>query len=175
MFSEGIRNCYFYFPCLIHSHAYNINYQVWRQLLHDGNIKARPGIISLIDDCEAHDIKVAVVSNSNHRMVETVVRSVFGDDRLKKIAIFSSDIDVPKKPSPDLYLHAARTLGSKTENCFVIEDSEMGLKASLSAQMKTLITRSTFTKSENFEGAVLVVDNLDNIQLSVEYIERTFF
>jgi HAD superfamily hydrolase (TIGR01509 family) len=146
--------------------------------MSDGSISARPGIVSLIDECFASGIVVAVVSNSNKAMVETVVRSVLGESRFKKIPIFSSDIDVPIKPFPDLYNFAAQSIGVENRRCFVVEDSEMGLKAALAANMKTIITVSTFTRNENFEGSKLVVDNLEMLptcgECSLDYIDSLY-
>jgi beta-phosphoglucomutase-like phosphatase (HAD superfamily) len=42
----------------------------------------------------------------------------------------------------------------------VIEDSRNGLLASLGAGMPTLITTSTYTRDEDFEGAAKVVPEL---------------
>jgi HAD superfamily hydrolase (TIGR01509 family) len=39
------------------------------------------------------------------------------------------------KPAPDLFLHAANTLGAEPKNCLVIEDSEAGLLAGENAGM----------------------------------------
>ena len=39
------------------------------------------------------------------------------------------------KPAPDLFLHAAERIGSKPEDCLVIEDSEMGVRAAQAARM----------------------------------------
>jgi HAD superfamily hydrolase (TIGR01509 family) len=59
----------------------------------------------------------------------TKLRHHFGD------ALFSSyDID-RFKPEPDLFLHAAATLGVPRERCLVIEDSAVGLEAARRARM----------------------------------------
>jgi len=39
------------------------------------------------------------------------------------------------KPAPDLCLHAAAKMGAAPENCLVIEDSEMGIRAARAAGM----------------------------------------
>jgi beta-phosphoglucomutase-like phosphatase (HAD superfamily) len=42
------------------------------------------------------------------------------------------------KPAPDLFLHAARTLGEKPESCVVVEDSPYGVKAAVAAGMAVI-------------------------------------
>lgn len=39
------------------------------------------------------------------------------------------------KPAPDLFLHAARKMGTEPKNCLVIEDSQAGIQAAQAANM----------------------------------------
>lgn len=49
--------------------------------------------------------------------------------------IFSSSMVVNGKPAPDLFLHAARTMGYAPRNCIVVEDSPAGIRAAKAAGM----------------------------------------
>jgi HAD superfamily hydrolase (TIGR01509 family) len=49
--------------------------------------------------------------------------------------IFSSSMVANGKPAPDLFLHAARTMGYSPRNCIVIEDSPAGIRAAKAAGM----------------------------------------
>lgn len=49
--------------------------------------------------------------------------------------IFSARQVERGKPYPDLFLHAAATLGARPENCAVVEDSGPGIRAGLAAGM----------------------------------------
>lgn len=49
--------------------------------------------------------------------------------------IFSSSMVARGKPAPDLFLHAASSMGAEPARCLVIEDSEVGLEAGESAGM----------------------------------------
>lgn len=42
------------------------------------------------------------------------------------------------KPEPDLFLHAAKTMGYEPANCIVVEDSPLGVQAGIAAGMKVL-------------------------------------
>jgi HAD superfamily hydrolase (TIGR01509 family) len=47
-----------------------------------------------------------------------------------------SVVDVPRaKPHPDVYLHAARTLGAAPARCAVVEDTPVGVTAAVAAGM----------------------------------------
>ena len=52
--------------------------------------------------------------------------------------VFSST-QVPRgKPAPDLFLHAAKSMNARPEECLVIEDSTAGVQAALAAGMRVI-------------------------------------
>ncbi|WOF74735.1 HAD family phosphatase [Parvibaculaceae bacterium PLY_AMNH_Bact1] len=52
--------------------------------------------------------------------------------------LFSADMVKRGKPAPDLFLHAANTMGHAPETCVVIEDSRPGVEAGIAAGMRVL-------------------------------------
>ena len=51
---------------------------------------------------------------------------------------------VPRaKPHPDVFLHAAATIGYPPSECVVIEDSSPGIQAALAAGMRVLAYAAT--------------------------------
>jgi HAD superfamily hydrolase (TIGR01509 family) len=52
--------------------------------------------------------------------------------------LFSAEDVTRPKPAPDLFLHAARTMGAEPADCIVIEDSPTGVKAARAAGMRVL-------------------------------------
>ena len=65
-----------------------------------------------------------------------------------------------KKPAPDIYDYVLHKLGLPAHSCVAIEDSAIGLKSSLAANLCTVITANGYTRDENFDGAALVVDGM---------------
>jgi beta-phosphoglucomutase-like phosphatase (HAD superfamily) len=57
----------------------------------------------------------------------------FFEDRM----FSAQDVKSPK-PAPDLFLHAAATLGASAADCLVVEDSVSGVLAARSAGMRVL-------------------------------------
>jgi beta-phosphoglucomutase-like phosphatase (HAD superfamily) len=49
--------------------------------------------------------------------------------------IFCASMVAHGKPAPDLFLHAARTIGAEPAQCLVIEDSDVGVLAATNAGM----------------------------------------
>jgi len=63
---------------------------------------------------------------------------------------------------------ASEQMGVAPENCVVIEDSLVGLRAAKGAGMKCIITYTASTKDEDFyaEGADAVIEDLSNVSLA---------
>ena len=135
---------------------------MFKGLVESGAVPLRPGVQRLIDDAFANDIKVAVCSTSNVDAVTTIVRTLLGEERLSKIPIFAGDMVSKKKPAPDVYILAAKELNVDPARCWVIEDSEIGLKAGKSAGMKVCVTKSIYTKHENFANNDICINDLDD-------------
>jgi phosphoglycolate phosphatase-like HAD superfamily hydrolase len=117
-------------------------------------------VMRLIDDAFKNDIPVAVCSTSNQAAVTTIVKKLLGD-RIDKIQIFAGDVVANKKPNPDVYLLAASTLKVEPSRCWVIEDSNIGLRAAKSAGMRCLVTKSIYTADEDFSTADVCINDLD--------------
>ena len=51
-------------------------------------------------------------------------------------------------------------LGLKPEECLAFEDSENGIRASLGANLRTVITINDYTRDHDFNGALAVLSDL---------------
>jgi HAD superfamily hydrolase (TIGR01509 family) len=60
------------------------------------------------------------------------------------------------KPHPDLFLHAARRLGSLPETCLVIEDAPHGVKAARQAGMRCVALTTTYDPEKLGEADAIV-------------------
>jgi len=130
-------------------------------IVESGRLRERSGVRRIVDEAFASGIRVAICSTSDERSVRAVTRSVLGADRAGRLAgIFAGEVVSRKKPWPDIYQHAARELGLAPEDCLVIEDSGIGLRAALAAGMPCVITTSAYTMDDDFTGASLVLPEL---------------
>lgn len=50
------------------------------------------------------------------------------------------------KPSPDIFLEAARRLGVPAERCYAFEDADLGLQAARAAGMKAVDIRPAYRR-----------------------------
>lgn len=125
-----------------------------------GVMPARPGIRRLTEEAAAAGWTLAVASTSAEASVRAVLTHAVGPELAATFHVFAGDIVPAKKPAPDIYLHALRELGAEPSETLVIEDSANGLQAALAAGLPTLVTVSSYTANEDFDGAALVVSSL---------------
>jgi HAD superfamily hydrolase (TIGR01509 family) len=134
--------------------------EIYTRLVADGLMPARPGIARIVAEAHAAGWTLAVASTSAEASVRAVLEHAVGADRAASFHIFAGDAVKNKKPAPDIYLLALSSLGINADEVIVVEDSENGMRAAHSAGLRTIVTMSTLTHTENFEGASLVVDCL---------------
>jgi HAD superfamily hydrolase (TIGR01509 family) len=135
---------------------------IFMDLISTSKLPLRPGIQRIVDEAIAADVTLAVCSTSNERAVQAVVDVMLGEVRSARIKVFAGDVVAAKKPAPDIYNLAAKTLNLLPENCMVIEDSNNGLRAAKAAGMRCIVTKSTYTIEEDFSIADKVVNTLDD-------------
>lgn len=133
---------------------------VYTNLVDAGVMPGRPGIARIVAEAAAAGWTLVVCSTSAERSVRAVLDHAVGDDLSSLFTVYAGDVVPAKKPAPDIYLLAIRELGLDPADVLVVEDSENGMRASIAAGLRTLVTVSTFTTEENFAPAALVVSSL---------------
>ena len=127
-----------------------------------GNIKPFPGVIKLLDTIMKGNFKLALVSSAPKENID-LISSELDIGRYFDCIVFGREV-AESKPSPQLYLLAAEKLGAEPQNCIVIEDSPLGVKAAKAAGMRCLAVSNTRPKQE-LQEADKIVDSLEEVDL----------
>ncbi|GAA3540180.1 HAD family hydrolase [Nonomuraea rosea] len=92
-----------------------------------------------------------VASNGRHT---TIRRSLELTGLAGRFAgrVFSAEDVAQGKPAPDLFLHAAATMGAEPARCVVVEDSPFGVMAAMSAGMRCLAFAGGLTPPSRLAG-----------------------
>jgi len=123
-------------------------------------LPVRPGVLRLIDEAMAAGVRLGVCTTSNAKFIDAVL-DLFGPERKAAFEfVHAGDVVSKKKPDPEIYELATKSLGLAPTDCVVIEDSRNGLLAATGAGYPTLITTSTYTVEEDFSEAAKVVPEL---------------
>jgi HAD superfamily hydrolase (TIGR01509 family) len=107
----------------------------WDSAFYDAmrrELKPVPGAPEVLRDLK---VPFCVASNGEPAHME-VSLTVTGLMPLVKGRIFSAAEVARPKPAPDLFLHAARTMGVAPADCAVVEDTPTGVRAGIDAGMR---------------------------------------
>ncbi|MGW4689465.1 HAD family hydrolase [Streptomyces sp. NPDC004244] len=94
-----------------------------------------PGVVDVLRALAAQSAPYCLASSGSHARIRVGHRAAgltrwFGEE-----VIFSAQDVGRGKPAPDLFLHAARTMGVDPARCAVVEDSPLGVRAAVAAGM----------------------------------------
>src|SRR5664279_3372776 len=122
-------------------------------------IALRPGVLRLVREATEAGIQVVIATTAARQGVDAVIAQ---EPTLPAMVtlIAAGDVVERKKPAPDIYLWALQRLGLSSGECVALEDSEVGLRAALSAGLTTVVTVSDYTALEDFTGARTVLTGL---------------
>lgn len=133
----------------------------YTEMLAQGQIPLRMGVQRLLEEALSADMDMAVVTTTTEANVTALLTHTLGASSLSWFKLIAAGDIVPKKkPASDIYDYTLEKLGVSAAQCLAFEDSENGIKSSLGADIKTLITINDYTKDHDFTGAALVVDCL---------------
>ncbi len=126
-------------------------YQAWYDDAFAAELRAVAGVSDVLSDLEGLEVPYCVASNGSHAKVATNLRRVGLADAFDGRRFSAHDV-ARGKPAPDLFLHAAGSLGVPPERCVVVEDSPTGLAAARAAGMRSLAYASGLIPAERLAG-----------------------
>lgn len=131
------------------------------RLLGEGRVPLRPGVERLLNEARAADIRLAIATTTTFANVEALLTHTLGAESMQWFEVIGAGDVVPhKKPAPDIYDYVMQEMGLSAEQCLAFEDSANGIRSSLAANLKTIITYNGYTEQHDFSEAVLVLDQL---------------
>ncbi len=95
------------------------------------------GVEQALQLLKKHNYKIGLASSSPKHMIDALVNHFGLTDYFD--CITSADVVELGKPHPAVFLHCASTLGSKPNECLVLEDSVNGMIAGKAARMKVIV------------------------------------
>ncbi|WP_445154985.1 HAD family hydrolase [Arthrobacter sp. Hor0625] len=124
------------------------DYQRWYDEAFERDLTAVDGVEDALDRIL---LPHCVASSGSHAKMQ---RTLGRTGLLQRFAgrIFSATEVARGKPAPDLFLHAAGTLGTAPEACAVVEDSAYGVQAARAAGMHVFAYAGGVTPAERLAG-----------------------
>lgn len=111
------------------------------------------GVVAALDEIAT---PTCVASSSSHERLRHTLGLTGLLERFDG-RIFSAEDVRNGKPAPDLFLHAAATLGADPARCAVIEDSRYGVEAARAAGMRAFGYAGGLTPADRLAGPATTV------------------
>ena len=133
------------------------------EILGKEGIKPNEGLLQLLEKLKSSGYSLAIASGQYRKVIDAVLTKL-------KIAsyfsvIVSGEETAKGKPSPELFLTAAKRLNMNPEECAVIEDSESGVLAAKAAGMLCVALKMPSTASHDITAADKIVSSLSEITM----------
>lgn len=128
---------------------YDLHIELFERAAEHG-LRAKPGAREACEALRAAGIKLAVASSSARDTVENRLGRV---GLLDMFSILTCGDEVAgSKPKPDIFLEAARRVGSEPAACAAIEDSFNGVRAGHAAGMRTFMVPDLLDPTPEIEA-----------------------
>ena len=134
--------------------------EIYKEMVREGKLPGRPGVRRIVQEANEAGWKLGVASTSAVESVESVLHFALGDELAVLFTVCAGDMVPRKKPAPDIYLLALEKMGLSAEEALVVEDSRNGLLAATTANLRCVVTLSSYTWNEDMTEATLVVSDL---------------
>jgi HAD superfamily hydrolase (TIGR01509 family) len=141
-----------------------INAEVVRRMLerYRTALPLVDGAVAVVRELSA-SLPLAVASSSNRPLIDAVLEAA-GIAACFSATVSSEEV-ARGKPSPDVYLEAARRLGVDAAACVAVEDSANGIRSAAAAGMKVVAypKRVSAPEADALALAEAVIDSLTEL------------
>jgi beta-phosphoglucomutase family hydrolase len=142
---------------------------MYRDIMREEGLTSLPGVTSLLGELAQREVPCAIGSSAPRENI-TVGLDILGFGKYFAVIVSGEDVKLGK-PSPQIFLEAARRIVAPPEQCIVFEDAKVGVVAGKAAGMKVVAVTNTYTAAD-LAAADLVVDSLE--QVSFSKLEKIF-
>ena len=131
--------------------------EIFAELLRT-RLEPMPGLVELLAWLEPSGLPKAICTSSRKAFVDRVLSSYDFAQRFEFI-LTSEDV-THGKPDPEIYLTAAHRFGVEPDRMLVLEDSQNGCRAAVSAGAVVVAVPGDHSRQHDFAGAALVAEGL---------------
>jgi beta-phosphoglucomutase len=117
-------------------------YEIYLELV-PGQLEAFPGARELVLECRRGGLRTAVASSADAVKIEANLRKIGLPVDSWDAIVTGEDVE-RRKPEPDIFLAASRSLRLAPHYCTVVEDAINGVQAAKAAGMRCVAVAQTF-------------------------------
>ena len=140
---------------------HKIKTTIYTQMLAEGELQMRCGVARLLREAHAQGVKLAIATTTTYANVEALINNTLEPNGIEWFDVVGAgDIVAHKKPASDIYDLVLDNLRLPAAQCIAFEDSANGVVSAMGANLKTIVTLNHYTKDHDFNGAVIVLDQM---------------
>lgn len=137
------------------------------ELVEAGGVPLRPGVARLILEARAAGLRLAIATTTTRENVFALLEASLAPGAESWFEVIAAgDIVAEKKPAPDIYRYVLAHMGLAARTCLALEDTHLGLAASLAAGIPTVVTVNDYSRDQDFHGALAVLADLERVDLA---------
>lgn len=122
---------------------------------YENDVVLKPGFSDFVKHLKNNDIKVGLCTSNSMVLAKATLKARGVFEYFDEIT--TGCMDIKGKPAPDIYLYTAEKLNVKPDQCLVFEDLCVGIKAGISAGMKTCAIKDKYSDKQ-WEDKVKLAD-----------------
>ncbi|HET9722170.1 MAG TPA: HAD family phosphatase [Candidatus Saccharimonadales bacterium] len=149
---------------------YFADYNTMALELYSNKAKPLKNVALLLRELTMNKAKMAIASSSKRSWIEAALQSSELPAKIEVIVTVDDESVINGKPSPDVYLRAAKLLNENPADLLAIEDSSNGIDSAKSAGFYCLGLRNGFNGDQSLDRADDVIYGFD--RESIEKIMR---
>ena len=139
----------------------NFHKEIFYKELENHDLKALPGVISLLKNLRANEFAMSLGSSSPKKLINIVVERL-GIQNYFDYLVSGDEVE-NSKPAPDIFLKIAERYEQPVENFIVIEDSKNGVAAAKNAGMKCVGYVNENSGNQDLSMADLIIESFDEL------------
>ncbi len=146
--------------------------KIYVRIVDEGAMPLRPGVTRLFQEARAAGLRMAIATTTTPANVVALISNTLGEEALGWFEVIGAGDVVPNlKPAGDIYSYVLDQMNLDASECIAFEDSRNGIVSATHASLKTIITVNEYTDTHDFTGAIVILNNLGELNQPFEMIE----
>lgn len=110
---------------------------LFRRLYGGGRLPLKSGVVEILEELKHKHVPLSLASSTRTDIVKLQLEEAHLLQYFD--VVLGGDMAARSKPEPDIFLAAAKALGTVPANCYVLEDSQNGVRAAYRAGMHPIM------------------------------------
>jgi len=138
-----------------------MRYKLTDEYIKLNGIPMKKNVFDIFNFLKGNNIKIAIATSTNKQRATTLLSK---SGLLDFINVLVCGDEIKKsKPDPEIFIRAVNKLKIKKENCIIIEDSIVGIKAAINADIKSIMIPDLIKPTKYIkENNIVICKSLKN-------------